>query len=1041
MKPLPLFLLGVWFGAGPAFAAPEPFVAVPADGTPAPIIITPDLVPEGWTFEEVRSQPLHKTQTDSLYATLNYLREAVTKMTGKEPEIRVGTADDATGVILTTRDSAPPEAKENAAIKKALAAERPDGIDAAEAYYGKSEKGRVLIVANRADGISAGIVALLESVGYEVLGMGPNWVHVPDFTGRDLVFNWEETSRPGLYNRLLAPTTGQDRGVGTLARVTLSHPPDETVYESYRRWRVGTRQLGQSMPRIRGGHALVRYHRPVIQAMHDQEKTEGFLFPKVIIGEESERPAADTSNEGVFWINRGEKGKLPRCFLSDGKEWNERDLLHRGAGASLDLTSELTRRVILDTLIERSEKAFAETPDKAFYFSTDPEDGSPQYARIREMVKNPEWYPAYLKERGKSFGPYRLHGFRGIDQPTERWDGNSPSDIVYAFNNWLLAEYDRYIDGLPPEQQVTATGQPKKSSVYCNLLSYNYHDVPPHFNLDPRIRIKIAGFPKNRGRGQWANLRSETDMAAAYRELLPQVPSVIYTIWSQAYFHDYSSGNIKGSMTAEEIALQVREYYEAGVRGVESETDFNFGKYGLRYYLLTKMFWNPELTPEALTALRDRWFQRAFGSASEEMRAYYDFMAPKPSLVNSPSTWGRAIRLLDAAGKKAIAAGDRVASQRIDEVKQFWYFYYLVESGQATKTSDALKEFLWKGQTSYMTAMVMVAKRVFDGRYRVPELVGDELATGPAHYTPEETAAWWEKILAYWPQEEVISFADTTLANGRRGSEVDLNDLVAIPQFAQAPEEKNYVAYNYQPGPLLNRQDARFYTIATREGEEIGFRMVWPEELPKRKPNSARDVAYGVSRWDAQAKEWRQEVDLTQTEVPATRVEREDGSAWFVAEGRYKAPAAGTYLVEVGPGAVASRLTSLDYDLQRETARGTGGQTYAIPLEGSTLTPRLWYFYLPKGTRHLHLESTSRGTITVELRKGLPGGEWSAGRRIQLRDWGVKRIALREGEDGSVAVLESKAMPYLYSVPMLSAKTPAALLIPRAVAEADGLLP
>src|SRR5690606_24792680 len=136
----------------------------------------------------------------------------------------------------------------------------------------------------------------------------------------------------------------------------------------------------------------------------------------------------------------------------------ERDL-RRGAGGTLDLTSELTRKVIFDAMIEASEQAFAQAPDESFYFNTEPEDGAPEFARIRELVKNPDWYPAYLKEQGKSFGPYRLHGFRGINQPTERWDGNSPSDIVYAFNNWLLSEYDRYIDQLPPDQQVTASGK------------------------------------------------------------------------------------------------------------------------------------------------------------------------------------------------------------------------------------------------------------------------------------------------------------------------------------------------------------------------------------------------------------------------------------------------------------------------------------------------------------------------------------------------------------------------------------------------------
>ena len=35
------------------------------------------------------------------------------------------------------------------------------------------------------------------------------------------------------------------------------------------------------------------------------------------------------------------------------------------------------------------------------------------------------------------------------------------------------------------------------------------------------------------------------------------------------------------------------------------ETDFNFGKYGLAYYLMSKVLWNARLTAEQLDAIRD----------------------------------------------------------------------------------------------------------------------------------------------------------------------------------------------------------------------------------------------------------------------------------------------------------------------------------------------------------------------------------------------------------------------------------------------------
>ena len=50
----------------------------------------------------------------------------------------------------------------------------------------------------------------------------------------------------------------------------------------------------------------------------------------------------------------------------------------------------------------------------------------------------------------------------------------------------------------------------------------------------------------------------------------------------------------------------------------------------------------------------------------------------------------------------------------------------------------------------------------------------------------------------------------------------------------------------------------------------------------------------------------------------------------------------------------------------------------------------------------------------------------------------------KPGEDGNIAQItagRNSQFPYLYSVPQLWAKTPSALLVPRAIAEADGLTP
>jgi len=1020
----------VWL-AGDALAAGEDYVI---SGKPRVVVAIPGAKAE-WV--SAKRQPEHRAYAQPLFATLSYLGEALKRMTGTEPEFSF---DGATGegIVLMLLESAPSEIRNDERVRKALHTTPEDAYNGNEAYFVRSAKERVLIVANRVEGLSHGVVALLESVGYEVLGMGPNWTHVPDYRGKPLVFRMEEEGRPGFYIRYLWPTSGQERGVGTLSRVVLNDPMDEVVEKSYSRWTVGTRQAGTSMPRIRGGHALGRYHREVVAAMREQGKTEGFLFEKVFIGADAERPAAAAENQGALWIN-ADPGPV-RCFLSDGTRWVERDLKHQTAGACLDLSSELTRQVILKAMIEKAEAAFAARPDEPFQFTTDPEDGASQFARIASLVNNPNWYPEYLQRERIHFGAYKLHGFKGLNQPTELWDPHSPSDHVYGFNNWLLREFDKYVDGLPEAERVTASGHSKKALVRCNLLSYNYHDVPPNFNLDPRIRIKIAGFPKHRGKGKWLHLRTHADLAAAYRILLPEA-SVDYRIWSQAYFHDYTVNGIGGSPRADAIQRFFREEYEAGFRGFEAETDFNFGKYGLWYYLSAKMLWNPHLTAGELEALRDRWFQRAFGSAWREMKEYYDFMAPESSRPNSPNTWAKAIRYLEAADRRLKTTNEEAARRRLDDLKQYWYFYYLVESGLATRDSEALRTFVWKGQMAYTIPMVMVTKRFFQ-RAKAEAVAGPELAAGPAHYRSEEVAEWWQKVLDFWPVTPLEEFADAALADGTRGSEVDLNDLVPVQEF-QAKEEaaNNLIIYNRDPGRLLRKEHARFLTVALKPDQVIGFKLFWPAVSKGGRRNSAIQVPYGIKHWNARERTWEELVDITTTMEQAVPFTMPDGEPGYVLEVRYVASQPGTYSIEVGSAVFETHLTSLDYDPANGKAQGSAGHVYMAPTEVSKLTDRQWFIYIPKGTRQLDFETTSDARIALVLYRGVPGKEWRRSRKVNLAAWGPQSVELQPGEDGSVAVVECWALPSFTSIPRIYAKTPSALLVPRKIAIADGLTP
>jgi hypothetical protein len=774
-----LFVIGALFFAALAWAAPFTVSA-----TNPPEIV-------------VRGEPAETGR-----AAAEYLQEGIRKMTGAEPPI-VTKADVAKGIILTTL-KATPALGNDPVVREALKESPEDGYAAVEAFFIRTEKERVLLIANTAHGLAGAVVELLESVEYEVLGLGPNWTYVPDYTKKPLVFDLTRAGRPGYYVRGLWATSGQSYGVGTLTGKAKA--PDEPVDVSYQRWLIGTRMFGRSMPSF-PGHAMQAYHDRVGEKMLELGSTAGFLAKKCTIGPEpaiidpameidpllgdgvpgglenlfdegpppvdpNARPEASEENKGDLWISteRDPAGKV-KAFLSDGKKWERQDV--NEYDVKLDLSVTFVREIVLETLKARAAKSFAEHPDELVILGVEPEDGG--CAQMGKLMRFPNWYPDYCKAEGIPFGqPYVLHGYNGLDHPVETWDPDLQSNTIFGFHNWVLREMDKWIDAMPEKERVTASGKDKKSLLRSSGYSYNYHDVPPDFNLDPRIRVMIAGYPKHRGRERWEVFgRSHTDLARALKVMLPREPSGDYRIISLSLYWDLGKGGIPAGWSAapKSIAEDLSGTYRSGIKAMSMETDFNFGKFGLAYYLTTKMLWNPDLTAAELDAIRDRWFQRAYGSVWKEMKAYYDFMLKENYPGNTPETWGKAVRLIDAAQQKLDIAKEPEAQRRLDDLKQYWYFHYLEESKQADPNSAKLREFVWKGQMSYMIAMHAVTRRYFGDRSgNVREICGgsslaakpeheeidlealDEvsLTKQPNHYTHEETQRWWGEVLEFW---------------------------------------------------------------------------------------------------------------------------------------------------------------------------------------------------------------------------------------------------------------------------------------------------
>ena len=363
------------------------------DFSPPKIVIQFD--PKGVTgvdWKLAKGRPWYDgSDAAKLGNAVEFLLEGIEKTCGQRLDV-VNSNDLSKGIVLTTLAGATDDIRRDADVQAALKSDGSDDYNHREAFFIRSEPERLLIVANTVSGLVVAVPELLESIGYEVLAMGPNWIHVPDGLKQRLTFRLQRAGRPTYYIRGLVATSGQSYGVGTIRDAKLlGDPRDETVSASFRRWQIGRRLKTQSMPSF-PGHAMQGHHRALIAHIRQTENVEGFLGT-VKLGDEAERPAASDENRGWLWITPKSTAKTARArydgvFRSDGKQWLPANM--EEVGLNLDLSVPVVRSIVLERFKQRSESFFEKSPDDVFVFGTDPEDGG-GYARLAELLRYPNW--------------------------------------------------------------------------------------------------------------------------------------------------------------------------------------------------------------------------------------------------------------------------------------------------------------------------------------------------------------------------------------------------------------------------------------------------------------------------------------------------------------------------------------------------------------------------------------------------------------------------------------------------------------------------
>ncbi|MFA5343011.1 MAG: hypothetical protein WC381_03500, partial [Kiritimatiellia bacterium] len=1111
-KAVALGLIALFGGAGAALAGTNgPFTAVRADHANLPTIVVADnmvvYTPTGAAtnlnlsgdITNLTARGLARTSTSqgvTVWSAVKYLSDGIYQMTGQRlPVASHNTYPLNNAIMLTTLEAltnspnAPADvvSKAKAALIDDLDDPYTKLYDRSEAFYIHTEASGIYIVANNFSGLGHAVVELLEGghavpgyqIGYETLGMGPNWTYTPNFTAKYLIFNMEYSSHPGFYLRVIAPEWGAAGGMGTISYGYLKgadndgnglHAPDEPVEVSYDHWQRGLRvaNQNQSMPNPPSQGGI--FPLPILDDMVARRSTKGLIAP-VQYGLYANRPAASSNNLYTIYFATDRPATATNAIawcVGSGANyyWFETPL--NGVRSHVDLSVPEVRAIFFERMKKQAEAFWVSHPGQIYSLNVEPGDAGPDDDLFVRCTAYKNWYPEYRQAEGQPWGAYKLSGSPVGPQPnqaTESWwwnpadpahpdSANAYSDTLMAFNNWLLREFDKYVNSLPAANRLSG-GISKKELIITSCLSYYFHDVPPNFNLDRRVRVTVSFFTQHRGKGKWTSTISYPDRVKAYSMLSPQ-PGIRYALLSQSVVGGdwgvdqciYSGASLGG------IWDLLDPLYEAGGKGGVWQMDLNFGKSGLDFYLFSKKMWDPELTMDQFDALRTRWITRAYGAnAAGVMKQYHDYMV-YGNFLNTPNTRGRAINLIQQAD--ALIAPGTPEQRRLDDLKQFWYYYYLQDVGVDNSLPE-FKELLWKGQMSYMNPLVTLLYNVFkDVRFDAVERIAspnffNTNVTPPfvaaAHYEPSETAGWWANVVRHWPMTPVNEFDNAVLADGTHGSDVDLNDLVGVQQFRTNALAGclSYVNEYLRPQPL---------TRARLAGDVIGFQVYWAATNA-----DVRRLPYSVSRWDAAHQQWTNVWNgyansafttgavFVTTADPAGRCQR------IVAS--YTAPVAGVYRFDLDPicalnntSAVSLfniRVSTLDYDLAGNTMSGA-----SIP-QGFTSNRRndtslgTTYFYIPKGTTSLDLESYyTLGSEYIALYTGLPGnGNWTPTRTVNVSAHGLYRIPLNPGEAGSVARLGKIAdkYPQFYSIPLLWATSPSLLMVPRAIAVADGLTP
>jgi hypothetical protein len=518
---------------------------------------------------------------------------------------------------------------------------------------------------------------------------------------------------------------------------------------------------------------------------------------------------------------------------------------------------------------------------------------------------------------------------------------------------------------------------------YVGLYAYNQHSEPPAFDLEPNVYIQLtAGFITGR---------------YSFDELVELWPQRTSTMGFYEYFSVYlwDWDKLPGGRAADPADLQRRilRYVAAGASSLDAESGNNWGLHGRGYYTANRLMWDPHAD---LDSLLDDFYTRAFGPAAAPMRAYYERLDPANDPLLSEHLLALAFRDIEQAWHLAADHPDVLA--RVEELVHYLHFVHLRwifdrSQDESVRRQAALDILTHCHRSRYAYMNHWQAIRSWQaGRW------AEEFAE------PSWSASHTATPIP-WAVDQPYSTADSfrMLRSALATFSPDEVEQLAFSADLVPPD------FGPEPGPATNQayQGGLRYALYSIDGRPLTIDVTAGTIAHYRDRAEARYTFFDAANTPL----LEGTLPLDGEPHPLTISPQAPGLIYFEI-----ADSAAGWRIQAAPGTIAT------IPLQRAQ-----GFRHAGHMQGGIC------FYVPRGTTELtyywsgapHQVIAPDGTLAKDVK--------ASDRFI--------RVPIPPGSDGQIWRMSQIQLGHLwfFNIPNYVAASPAALLLPREIVEADAL--